>query len=161
MAKIVIFGITGYAGRAIASELLDRGHHVVGIARQPEAVTARADLEVRAGSVYDSSLVQEVAPGADAILLAIRVLPADDIELAPAIPMLLKTAEASGERIGVVGASASLFVVEGGARVIDAGFPAQYRAEAEARGRVLDALPAAATTVDEPAHHQAHFMLGY
>ena len=123
MSKIVIFGITGYAGGSIANELLDRGHHVVGIARQPDGVEARAHLDVRTGSVYDATLVGELAEGADAIVIAVRVLQDDGRELVSEIPTLLKAAEASGARIGVVGGAASLFVAEGGPRVIDAGFP--------------------------------------
>jgi putative NADH-flavin reductase len=148
MSKIVIFGIAGYAGTAIANELLDRGHQVVGVARRPDEVAARADLEVRAGSVFDPTLVDQVVEGAQAIVIAIRVLPDDGVELAPAIPALLKAAEASGARIGVVGGSASLFVADGGPRVIDAGFPEEYRAEAEAHGRVLEALQTADTIAD-------------
>src|ERR1700760_1045164 len=148
MSKTVIFGITGYAGGAIARELLDRGHRVVGIARNPGAVAAREQLEGRAGSVYCGALLSEVAPGAEAIVLAIRVRQDDGAELATAIPALLKAAEASGARIGVVGGAGSLLVAEGGPRVIDAGFPEEYRAEAEAHNRVLAALRAAPTTVD-------------
>jgi putative NADH-flavin reductase len=48
----------------------------------------------------------------------------------------------------VVGGAASLFVAKGGPRVIDAGFPEEYRAEAEAHDRVLEALQSAGTTVD-------------
>jgi len=103
---------------------------------------------VRSGSVYDSALLNEVAQGAEAIVLPIRVLQDDGVELATAIPMLPKAAEASGARIGVVGGAASLFVAEGGPRLIDAGFPEKYRAEAEAHGRVLDALKSADTPVD-------------
>jgi putative NADH-flavin reductase len=148
MSKIVIFGITGYAGGAIAGELLDRGHNVVGVARNAREVAPRERLEVRSGSVYDSALLDEVAHGAEAIVLAIRVPQDDGTELATAIPALLKAAEASGARLGVVGGAASLFVAEGGPRVIDAGFPEEYRAEAVAHGRVLQALQAADTTVD-------------
>jgi uncharacterized protein len=148
MSKTVIFGITGYAGGAIADELLERGHNVVGVARNPGDVAPREHLEVRSGSVHDSALLREVSQGAEAIVLAIRVLQDDGVELAATIPELLKAAEASGARIGVVGGAASLFVAEGGPRVIDAGFPKEYRAEAEAHGRVLEALRAADTNVD-------------
>lgn len=105
-------------------------------------------LQVRSGSVYDAALLHEVTQGADAIVLAIRVLQDDGTELATAIPALLKAAEGSDARIGVVGGAASLLVAEGGPRVIDAGFPDEYRAEAEAHARVLTALQAADTTVD-------------
>jgi uncharacterized protein len=147
MSKIVIFGITGYAGRAIASELLDRGRDVVGVARNPGEVAPREHLQVRSGSVHDPALLREVAQGAEAIVLAIRVLQDDGTELAATVPALLKAAAESGARIGVVGGAASLLVAEGGPRVIDAGFPEEYRAEAEAHGRVLEALQSADTTV--------------
>jgi hypothetical protein len=148
MSKIVIFGITGYAGRAIAGELLDRGHHVTGVARNPGQVAPREHLKVVPGSVHDPSLLREVARGAEAIVLAIRVLQDDGAELAIMIPELLKAAANSGARLGVVGGAASLLVTEGGPRVIDAGFPEEYRAEAEAHGRVLETLRTAGTTVD-------------
>jgi uncharacterized protein len=148
MSKIVIFGITGYAGGAIASEMLDRGHHVVGVARDPGKAVPREHLQVLSGSVHDPALLREVARGAEAIVLAVRVLQADGAELATMVPELLKAAAGSGARIGVVGGAASLLVAEGGPRVIDAGFPEEYRAEAQAHGRVLEALKSADTTVD-------------
>jgi uncharacterized protein len=149
MSKTVIFGITGYAGNHIATELIDRGHDVLGIARTPEsALPLGQHLQVRSGSVYDPALVREIAQGTEAIVLAIRVLQDDGAELVGALPALLTAAEASGARLGVVGGAASLLVSEGGPRVIDAGFPDEYRAEAEAHGRVLDALQSADTSVD-------------
>jgi hypothetical protein len=148
MSKTVIFGITGYAGGSIASELLDRGHQVVGVARNPADAAPREHLEVMSGSVYDPALLSKVAQEAEAIVLAIRVLQDDGAELATMIPALLEIAAGSGARIGVVGGAASLLVAEGGPRVIDAGSPEEYRAEAEAHGRVLKALQSADTAVD-------------
>ena len=42
MSRIVVFGVTGYAGGHITAELLDRGHAVVGVARDTTQVAARA-----------------------------------------------------------------------------------------------------------------------
>lgn len=148
MSTIAIFGITGYAGGHIADELLERGHHVVGVARDTTKVTPREHLEVRAGSLYDSAFLTETVTGADAIVVATRPRQNDGIELVTAVPALLGAAEANGARLGVVGGAASLFVAEGGPRVIDAGFPEEYRAEAQAHSRVLDALKGANTSVD-------------
>jgi uncharacterized protein len=148
MSTIVIFGITGYAGTHIANELLERGHHVVGVARNPAAAAPRQHLEVRAGSVYDADFVTDTVQGADAIVVAARSLQDDGLELAKAVPALLTAAAAAGARLGVVGGAASLHVAEGGPLVIDAGFPAEYRAEAEAHTRMFDALKNADTTVD-------------
>jgi uncharacterized protein len=148
MSTIVIFGITGYAGTSIANELLERGHRVVGIARNPGDVPARDGLEVRAGSLYDEALVKDTVKDAAAVVVAIRALQADGVELASAVPSLLGAAADAGARVGVVGGAASLYVAEGGPLVIDAGFPEEYRAEAEAHARVLEALKTADTTVD-------------
>jgi uncharacterized protein len=161
LSTIIIFGITGFSGRNIASELLERGHDVIGVARNPAEVAPREHLEVRAGSVYDSAFITHTAQGADAIVVAIRVRQSDEVELVTAVPALLAAAAAAGARLGVVGGAASLLVAEGGPRVIDAGFPEEYRAEAEAHSRVLDALKGADTTVDwfylsPPANYGAH-----
>jgi uncharacterized protein len=147
MSTIVIFGITGYSGTHIANELLERGHTVVGVARNPADAAPRPNLDVRAGSVYNSEFVAKTVQGADAVVVATRPVQGDGLELAKAVPSLLAAAAEAGARVGVVGGAASLFVAEGGPLVIDAGFPEEYRAEAEAHARMLDALRNADTTV--------------
>jgi uncharacterized protein len=148
MPKIVVFGITGYAGSHIADELLGRGHTVVGVSRNTASVTPREHLAVWSGSVYDSALLSEIASGADVIVVAVPALQNDEVELATAVPGLLDAAATAGARLGVVGGASSLLVATGGPRVIDAGFPLEYKAEAEAHSRVLEALRDAVTTVD-------------
>jgi hypothetical protein len=148
MSTVVIFGITGYAGTHIANELLERGHHVIGVARNPAGAAPRQNLEIKAGSLYDSEFVTETVAGADVIVVATRPLQDDRLELAKAVSPLLTAATESGARLGVVGGAASLFVAEGGPLVIDAGFPEEYRAEAEAHARMLEALRDSDTSVD-------------
>jgi uncharacterized protein len=53
MSRIVVFGVTGCAGGHITAELLDRGHAVIGVARDTTQVTAREGLGLRPGSLYD------------------------------------------------------------------------------------------------------------
>lgn len=81
MPDIVIFGITGYSGTHIANELLERGHSVTGVARNPADATPRQNLEVLAGSVHDSGFVAKAVQGADAVVIAIRSLQIDGLEL--------------------------------------------------------------------------------
>ena len=73
MSRIVVFGVTGYAGGHIAAELLDRGHVVVGVARDTTQVAAREGLELRPGSFYDSAFRAGTAWGADAVVVALRL----------------------------------------------------------------------------------------
>jgi hypothetical protein len=67
MSRIVVFGVTGYAGGHITAELLDRGHAVIGVARDTTQVAAREGLELRPGSLYDPVFRAEAVKGADAV----------------------------------------------------------------------------------------------
>jgi hypothetical protein len=145
MSRIVVFGVTGYAGGHITAELLDRGHAVVGVARGTSQAAAREGLELRAGSIYDPVFRAEVVKGADAVVVALPAHPADGPDLETAVPGLLETV--AGARLGVVGGAASLLATEGGPLVLDT-LPEEYKPESEAHARVLDALRRASTTVD-------------
>jgi uncharacterized protein len=145
MSRIVVFGVTGYAGGHITAELLDRGHAVVGVARDTTAAAAREGLELRLGSLYDPAFRAETVNGADAVVVALPAHPADGPDLEIAVPGLLEAV--AGARLGVVGGAASLLTTEGGPRVLDT-LPEEYKPEAEAHARVLDALRRASTMVD-------------
>lgn len=145
MSRIVVFGVTGYAGGHITAELLDRGHAVVGVARDTTQAAAREGLELRPGSFYDPAFRTEAVKGADAVVVALPAHPADGPDLDIAVPGLLEAVP--GARLGVVGGAASLLATEGGPRLLDT-LPEEYKPEAEAHARVLDALRRATTTVD-------------
>ena len=145
MSRIVVFGVSGYAGGHITAELLDRGHAVIGVARDTTGVAARAGLELRPGSIYDPAFRTEAVKGADAVVVALPAHPADGPDLEIAVPGLLEAV--AGARLGVVGGAASLLAAEGGPRILD-NLPEEYKPEAEAHARVLDALRRASTTVD-------------
>ena len=145
MSRIVVFGVTGYAGGHITAELLDRGHAVVGVARDTTQVAGRAGLELRPGSFYDPAFRTGTVKGADAVVVALPAHPADGPDLETAVPELLEAV--AGARLGVVGGAGSLLAAEGGPLVLDT-LPEEYKPEAEAHARVLDALRRASTTVD-------------
>ena len=145
MSRIVVFGVSGYAGGHITAELLDRGHAVVGVARDTTQVAAREGLELRPGSIYDPAFRTEAVKGADAVVVALPAHPADGPDLEIAVPGLLEAVV--GARLGVVGGAASLLAGEGGPRVLD-NLPEEYKPEAEAHARVLDALRRANAMVD-------------
>jgi putative NADH-flavin reductase len=145
MSRIVVFGVTGYTGGHITAELLDRGHVVIGVARDTTQVTAREGLELRPGSLYDPVFRAEAVKGADAVVVALPAHPADGPDLEIAVPGLLEAV--AGARLGVVGGAASLLAAEGGPLVMDT-LPEEYKPEAEAHSRVLEALKRAGTTAD-------------
>ncbi|GLY19458.1 NAD(P)H-binding protein [Kineosporia rhizophila] len=141
MSKVVIFGVTGYAGGKIAAELVSRGHEVVGVARHAKEVGA--GVELLTGSIHDEAFVADVTKGADQIVVALRALPGEEgqPELAAALPLLTKVSLDQGARLSFVGGAGSLFVTEGGPALIDTPeFPDAYKGEAGSHRAILEAL---------------------
>lgn len=141
MAKVVVFGVTGYAGGAIASELIARGHEVVGVSRS--SAEAPAGVRALAGSLFDEAFVRELASGAQHIVVALPAAPRGegDHALIDALPVLSRVAIAENARVGVVGGAGSLTVTDGGPRLVDTPeFPEAFQPEARAHGAVLEAL---------------------
>jgi putative NADH-flavin reductase len=143
MAKLTVFGATGYAGGKILEEALRRGHEVVAVAR---AATRSDTLEhdgvtVEAGSLHDEDFVAEVIADADVVVVAIPARPLDGKVLLDAVPALAELARRHDTRIGVVGGAGSLHVAEGGPRLIDTpDFPDAAKPEAGNHAKVLEAF---------------------
>ncbi len=73
--KIAILGATGVLGRPVVAKLLDRGHEVVAIARDPSKLAAQSRLHAMHGDILDpASLVAPLA-GCDAVLHLATVIP--------------------------------------------------------------------------------------
>lgn len=142
MAKVIIFGATGYAGGHIAAELERRGHDVVRAARSGGEGVLSVD-------VTDPEAVKEslalLAP--DVVVVAIRAHGEGENKLARALENVLDSG--TDARLAVVGGAGSLLTAEGGPRVIDTpGFPEEYKPEATAHGEALELLRASDTPLD-------------
>ncbi|MGW3959199.1 NAD(P)-dependent oxidoreductase [Amycolatopsis sp. NPDC005003] len=139
MAKLVVFGATGYAGGRIGAEALRRGHEVVGVARHEGSVPE--GLEARQGSLHDEEFVAQVVKGADVVVVATPAREIDGKKLIEAVPALARIASEHGARLSFVGGAASLYVAEGGPRLFDTPeFPAEYKDEAGSHAEVLGLL---------------------
>ncbi|MEQ0560454.1 NAD(P)H-binding protein [Amycolatopsis sp. NEAU-NG30] len=139
MAKLVIFGATGYAGGKIGAEALRRGHEVVGVARHAGSVPDGVDE--RQGSLHDEDFVAQVAKDADVIVVATPAREIEGKKLIDAVPALVRIARENGVRLSFVGGAASLLVAEGGPRLFDTPeFPAEYKEEAGNHAEVLALL---------------------
>ncbi|WP_241387559.1 NAD(P)-dependent oxidoreductase [Rhodococcus sp. CH91] len=144
--KITVFG-TGFAGSAIAEELVARGHSVVAASRSGKGVR-HADVASIAGTVYDPDFVAKAADGADVVVLALPAV-GQDGGLAGAIRSVLPTLAENGARLGVVGGSAVLPMSEGGPRLADtAEFPSALQSRVTAHQAALDELSALPVEVD-------------
>src|SRR6185312_9693614 len=71
--KVAVFGATGMIGSRIVGELLDRGHEVTAVARDPARapLPEHARLSVVAGDVTDEARVRELVSGHDAVVSAV------------------------------------------------------------------------------------------
>jgi putative NADH-flavin reductase len=149
MTTVAIFGGTGYAGSAIAAEAVSRGLSVISVSRDPDAATVPG-VDVRQGTVHDPTLVDQIAGEADVIVVSIRHAAGEDgVGLIDALPALAASIAKHGKRLGWVGGTASLYVAEGGPRLLDTPeFPEMFKDEAGSAANVLEALRADTTGVD-------------
>ena len=72
--KILLLGITGRTGNLVAAEAIERGHKVVGIARDPGKVTVK-DAEIVAGTPYDFDTVRKAMIDCNAVISTLNTFP--------------------------------------------------------------------------------------
>jgi putative NADH-flavin reductase len=132
--KIAVAGASGRAGSEITKELSRRGHTVTAIARNPEKIANLPNITATKGDVLDQAGLTRLWAGHDVAISSIHFLASDPGKL-------IGAAKASGVgRYLVVGGAGSLEVAPGVKLVTTPGFPAQYKAEAEAGAAFLDLL---------------------
>jgi putative NADH-flavin reductase len=134
--KIAVIGASGNAGSRITAELARRGHAVTAIARNPEKITAQANVTATKGDVLDQAGLARLIAGHDAAISSVHFMASDPLRLIGA---------ASDSKVGrylVVGGAGSLEVAPGVRLVTTPGFPVAYKAEAEKGAAFLDLLRA-------------------
>ncbi len=142
--QLVVFGATGNLGQRVVGEALRRGHEVVGVVRDPEAVES-PDERVRLvkGDATNADDVAKVARGADAVVSAISPRPSPRGLPAPSLAensrALIKGLRDAGvKRVLYVGGASSLEVAPGKALADTPDFPEIYREEAREGREALD-----------------------
>ena len=148
MARISVFGGTGYAGGNIVAEAARRGHTVTSFGRRlpDERVDGVQYVE---GSLLDADTRAKALADADAVVVS--VAPRGDMagSVHSGITALAADAERAGVRIGVIGGAGSLQVAEGGPRLFDTSdFPAEYKPESLEMAAVLDDFRTASESLD-------------
>ena len=130
MARIVVIGGTGYAGRHIVQEAVSRGHEIISVSRAKLENPVDGALAVQ-GSVLDLDALGDVFDGADAVVSALS--PRGDMADAvlDALRGLVAKLEGSPTRLGVIGGAGGSLVAPGGPRLFDQDFPEEYRHEAQ------------------------------
>lgn len=139
MSNIVVFGAGGTAGSRVTVEAVNRGHQVTAAVRRPEAVTyLPPDVMVVPGDATSARSVRELAPPADALVVAIGG--GDRTVWRDAAETLVTTLRdmPAAPRIIHLGGGATLLTPEG-TRFLDAPeFPDEYRESALGQAEALE-----------------------
>jgi len=131
--KVAVIGASGRGGSRIVAELVQRGHEVTAIARNPEKIAAQANVTPKKGDLYDPNLSPLLA-GHDAVVSAVHFLDSDP-------DTLIEAVRKSGvKRYFVMGGAGSLEVAPGVKLIDTPEFPAIYKDEAAKGGAFLDRL---------------------
>jgi len=146
MARIAVIGGTGYAGSHIVEEAVSRGHTVVSVARKvpAERVEGATYLE---GTLLDVPALVGQLEGVDVVVSA--VAPRGDMQgqVRPNTALLVESLP-ENVRVGVVGGAGGSLVAPGGPRLIDSGFPEEFKDEALEAIGILEDLQADETGRD-------------
>ena len=129
MAKISVFGGTGYAGAHIVREAAGRGHTVTSISRNAPDVPVDG-VEYVTGSILDPGVRAQALAGADVVVVSIPPRGEMADQLQPTVAALAEEAARAGSRLGIVGGAGSLLVAEDGPRLVDTPeFPEAFKGE--------------------------------
>lgn len=142
MARITVWGGTGFAGSNIVQVAAERGHEVIAYSRNAPADPVDG-VEYRTGDVADPAV--QAASVADRDVVVSALSPRGELEgegkLRAFEAQIAELARESGVRFGVIGGAGSLRVAEGGPFVSDTpDFPDAIKPEAREMANVLDDL---------------------
>ena len=118
MKNVVLIGASGFVGTAILNELLNRGHKVTAIVRDPAKVTAsNPNLKVIQADVTDTDVLIEASKGKDAVISAYNPgwkNPNIYEETLKTYPLIVDSVKKAGvERLLIVGGAGTLFYAPG------------------------------------------------
>lgn len=142
--KVALIGATGFVGTPLLNELLNRGHQVTVLARDPSKLSPREGLSVVQANAQDTAQVQATVAGHDAVLSAYNpgwtVPDLYDQFLAGSRAITAGVKAAGVKRLLVVGGAGSLYVAPGVQLVDTPEFPAEWKAGAQAARDALNLL---------------------
>jgi len=143
--KVTVLGASGMVGTPLVEELLDRGHEVTAVVRNPDRIAARDNLTVSRGDAFDPDSVRSSIQGADVLVTSVTVRDDAQRDDAARTPVSLvrtaaEVAAAEGVRYFAMGGAGSLEIAPGLQLVDSPEFPAEYKAESGGFRDALDYL---------------------
>lgn len=141
---IALIGATGFVGSALLNELLQRGHRVTALARNPGKIAPREGLAVVQADVTDAAQVAQAVRGTDAVASAYNPgwthPDLHDEFLRGSRAITEGTRAGCVARLLVVGGAGSLYVAPGVQLVDTPQFPAEWKTGALAARQALNLL---------------------
>lgn len=141
--KIALIGATGFVGKAVLNEAVQRGYEVTAIARNPKTVIESDKITLKTADAYHVDELAEALKGHDAVVNSFNAgwgnpnLYADFIKGSEAIQQATK--QAGVKRLLVVGGAGSLYI--GGQQLVDSPqFPAEWKEGATAARDYLNII---------------------
>lgn len=141
--KIALIGATGFVGKAVLAEALQRGYEVTAIARNPKTDVESDKITLKTADVYNVDELAEALKGHDAVVNSFNAgwtnpdLYNDFIKGSEAIQQATK--QAGVKRLLVVGGAGSLYIA--GQQLVDSPqFPAEWKAGATAARDYLNII---------------------
>ncbi|NRF70839.1 NAD(P)H-binding protein [Aquincola sp. S2] len=115
--NIALIGGTGFVGAAVLEELLQRGHRVTALVRDPAKLTPRDGLTVVAADVQQAAQVAQAVEGHDAVVSAFNPGWSEpklyELFQSGSRAILAGVKRAGVGRVLIVGGAGSLFVAPG------------------------------------------------
>ena len=148
MARITVFGGTGYAGGHIVREAASRGHEVTAVSRSIPADQVDGVTYV-AADVQDPAALSGVVEGADVVIGALAPRGPLEGKFEAIVADLAEAARVAGARFGIVGGAGSLLVAPEGPAFVDTPeFSDDYKPEARTMVTILGELRASDASLD-------------
>jgi len=142
--KVALIGASGFVGKAILDELINRGFLVTAITRNPENVPQIENVKAIAANVLDAGEVANAVKSCEAVISAYNAgwtnpnLYNEFLEGSKAIQAGVK--KSGVKRLIIVGGGGSLYVGEGLQLVDTPEFPQEFKAGASSARDYLNIL---------------------
>lgn len=141
--KVALIGASGFVGKAVLNELLQRGHQVTAVVRDINNLSPQVGLTISEGNATDEQKLAEIVKENDAVISAFNAgwtnpnLYEDFLAGSRAIQAGVK--KSGVKRLLVVGGAGSLFI--NGVQIVDSpDFPDQWKPGATAARDYLNDL---------------------
>lgn len=129
--KVALIGASGFVGKAILNELLQRGHQVTAIVRNAEKITPSENVTVVSANVLNEKELSDTVTGHDAVISAYNAgwtnpnLYNEFLKGSQAIQEAVK--QSGVKRLLIVGGAGSLFIAPNLQIVDTEGFPNEWK----------------------------------